>query len=425
MSQPHSKESESALLGALILDSSLIDNIDLQPEDFFYTDYQEIYRAIKLLGEDADAVSVSEVLQRQGMDWDILKLTALTRECPSIYNYDTYVKIIRDTSSRRAVIRHAERLAKAAFDEESNLSDAISQTMTSLVSSVRSSGGAVHISNYLTQLYEQVEERAKDPKLIYGLETGIRDFDKITHGLQKQEQFIIAGAPGTGKSLLAFQLACGMSENGHPGAVYELEMTGVAVIRRRTSALSKLPTYNLLSGVSMNENWEEFAKAIEKMEQYPIYLSEESNWNTLQLRADLARLKKTKNIEYFIVDYMDLLSDSYGANEIDRTTYISHQLKAICKDLELAGITLQSVTKEGYGSTSMKAVSGSNKVIHDADQIVIISQDSDEPNVVNLTWEKMRESDGDRMMKLVKIPGLPDYEQYVKEEEVKDYYWND
>lgn len=412
-------------MGVLILDSSIIDNIDLEPEDFFYTDYQEIYRAIKLLGQDADAVSVSEVLQRQGLDWDTLKLTSLTRECPSIYNYDTYVKIIKDTASRRAVIRQAEALAKAAFDEESSLPDAISQAMTHLVSSVRPSGGAVHISAYLGRLYEQVEKRAKDPKLIYGLETGIRDFDRITHGLQKQEQFIIAGAPGTGKSLLAFQLACGMSENGHPGAVYELEMTGVAVIRRRTSALSKLPTYNLLSGVSMNDNWEEFAKAIEKMEQYPIYLSEESSWNTMQLRADLARLKKTNGIEYFIVDYMDLLSDSYGSNEIDRTTYISHQLKAICKDLELAGITLQSVTKEGYGSTSMKAVSGSNKVIHDADQIVILSKDKEEDNVINLTWEKMRESDGDRMMKLVKIPGLPDYEQYVKEEETRDYYWND
>ena len=96
----------------------------------------------------------------------------------------------------------------------------------------------------------------------------------------------------------------------------------------------------------------------------------------------------------------------------------------ICKDLDLAGLVIQSLNKAGYHQTpNMSNLSGSARVSYDADAIAILSEDTNEPNVVNLIWEKMRESDGNRVLKLVKTQGFPAFGEYAKEysEPIRDW----
>jgi len=250
------------------------------------------------------------------------------------------------------------------------------------------------------------------------------DFDKITHGLQRGEELILAGQPGTGKSLLAFQMGCGMAERGHAGAVYSLEMSGVAMVKRQISAISKIPTYNLNSGVGMNERWSDFYQATEKIDRLPIYISDASNWTTIQMRADLSRLKQQFGIEWFLVDYHDLLADHYGRDAIEKSAYLSQQLHMICKDLDLAGLVIQSLNKRGYSDPTMENLSGSTKVMHTADQIVIMVKDKTNPNLVYLKWNKVRdgEATNDGII-LTKLKGFPAFGNYQREEksEGKDY----
>lgn len=411
---PSSIDAEKALLGAILIQPTIINKIDISPNELYSVAHQNIYTSMRAIGSDKlDVLVLSELLQRRGQLDDIggeTYLIMLARECPSSYNHEAYCRIIRDTSTRRRVISIAEKLATVAFNENSGISDSIAESVVELVKSVKSSGGAVPIADYLKPLYQKAEERARDVRQIYGLETGLADFDKITHGLQKGEQFVISGAPGTGKSLLAFQLACGMAEHGYAGAFYELEMKGEAVARRRVSAVSRIPTWNILSGYEMNDRWTEFASAIAAVEDLPIYLSQESNWTTIQLRADLSRLKQNHNIEWFVIDYMGLLSDRYNGDDLARQAFISHQLCAIAKDLDLAGLMLQSVTKAGYSNPSMANVSGPTAIHHDADQIAILSKNKDNENITDLRWEKMREGDVSGIVRLFKEPGLPSFQ---------------
>ena len=423
---PNAEDAEKAVLGAILINASILDRVALEESDFYNISHKEIYSAMRMIGsKNLDVLVLSEALERSGELDNIggaLYLATLVNQCPSAYNYENYVSIIQDTATRRNIIRCAEDLAKSAFDEQVNVSTSISSAMTSLIKSVKISGGAVRTSGYLKELYNEAEKRAENPQEIYGLQTNLHDFDKITHGLQKGEQFVLSGAPGTGKSLLALQLACGMATSGHAGVVYELEMSGMAVLRRQVSAISKIPTDNIRSGKDMNIKWHDFVKAIEKIEKLPIFISEESNWTTIEMRADIVKLKQQHNIEWFIVDYMGLLSDRYGDDDLIRQAYISHQLKAIAKDLNMAGLTLQSVTKAGYSNLSMANVSGPTAIHHDADQIAILSENDDIPNVIELRWEKMREGRCHGLIKLVFEPDLPSLQCYTEEESNKNDY---
>lgn len=293
---PASRESEEALLGAILIDPSIMNRVSIEAEAFLYLRHQDIYRSMRAIGsDDLDFVTLAELLDRKGKIEDVggrAFFMSLPNRCPQTYNFETYERIIQDTYVRRFVITTAGKLAKEAYNEEANIGDAISTAVSDLVQSAKPKGGAIAMKNYLTELYEEISKRAENPKVIHGLETGMRGFDKITNGLQTGEEFIIAGQPGTGKSLLAFQLGCGVAANGHGGAVYALEMSGKAMVRRRLSAITKIPTYNMLSGVKMNEKWETLNKGVEELDPLPIFISDATDWTTLQLRADLSRLKQ-------------------------------------------------------------------------------------------------------------------------------------
>jgi len=134
------------------------------------------------------------------------------------------------------------------------------------------------------------------------------------------------------------------------------------------------------------------------------------------LRADLSRLKQQNGCEFFILDYLDLLVDDFGKDRNEKSEYLSRQIHGICKDLDMAGIVIQSMNKSGYGSAPrMSHLSGSAKISYDADQIAILSEDEQNENVVNLIWSKQREADGNRALKLVKVAGFPAFGPMAKE----------
>ena len=419
---PSSRESEEALLGSILINPENINYLRVPPEDFFIVRHQIIYRAMRAIGaSDLDLVSLSEILNRKGKLEEIggqAFITSLVNRCPNSFNYPVYERAIMDCAVRRRALDSCNRLAVASYEMDKNINDSISVIVSELVQAAKPSGGAVAMKEYLTELFDEISERAENPKIIHGLETGMAGFDKITYGMQRGEEFIVAGQPGTGKSLLAFQLGCGMAANGHAGAVYALEMSGKAMVRRRLSAITKIPTYNMLSGVDINDKWNMLMRGVEELDKLPIYISDATDWNTLQLRADLSRLKQQQNIEWFILDYLDLLVDNVGKDRNEKSEYLSRQIHGICKDLNLAGIVIQSLNKQGYGgSPKMSHLSGSHKVSYDADSIAILSQDEKEENVVNLIWDKMRESDGARALKLVKTPGFPAFGEYARDAE--------
>ena len=420
---PRAVDAEMALLGSLLIDPGIMDRVSIETSAFYDIGHQLIYSSMRSIGaRELDIVILTETLERRGQLEEVggqAYIMGLISKSPRSYNFETYERVIRDTAVRRNVIRLCQGLAGDAFNEIKNINDSISNVVSELVKSAKPKGGASPMTEYLKELYTEIAERADDPKEIYGLETGLADFDKITAGLQLGEEFILAGQPGTGKSLLAFQIGCGMAKNGHSGAVYALEMTGVAMVRRRLSAISRIKTYNLRSGVGMSDNWDAVNEAITEMEKLPIFISDASDWTTLQMRADLSRLKQQNGIEWFICDYHDLLSDSYGRDSIEKSAYISQQLHGICKDLDLAGIVIQSLNKAGYHQTpTMANLSGSTKVMHTADNIAFMVEDKENKNVVSLIWDKVREGDSSRAMKLVKVDGFPAFEQYSSEERI-------
>jgi hypothetical protein len=155
------------------------------------------------------------------------------------------------------------------------------------------------------------------------------------------------------------------------------------------------------------------------MEGYPCYFSDSTSWNTASLRADLVRMKQLYSIEWFLVDYLRLLKDRFDGKEPERIGIICSNLHDICKDLDIGCIAIHSMTKEGMRDGGLTGVYGGSEQAHAADIIALMTKTDkrtlDNVEMVNLKFEKFRESDSDtNLVQLVKKPGFPAFGELAK-----------
>jgi len=128
-------------------------------------------------------------------------------------------------------------------------------------------------------------------------------------------------------------------------------------------------------------------------------------------------LKERANIKWFMLDYMDLLADRVGKDDIERMKWISTQIHNICKDLKLAGLVIQAMTKAGMQNNdgSMTNLGGAAKLISDADQIIFMLHDDSEPTKYKLKWGKMRNETPPGVIDLFKPVGSPRFDNAMRE----------
>jgi replicative DNA helicase len=414
---PCNINAEEAVIGSILINPDSLKRLSLSPDDFYVTRNGVIYAAILSLYRDKkqiDFLTLYEYLDAKKQLTEIGGAPYITKffnDTPSSLHAEGYAELVMDTSRRRTLLQIFQDGTVKAYDKSSNIDLMISDIITRLANKANIQNGAVHISEYVSKVYDIVSDRHDHPVKageVSGIPSGFVDFDNVTDGFHKGEETILTAEPGLGKSLLAFQMAVNMAMSGYPGVVYELEMSGSAVAKRTLSWMTGTPTRDMDRG-SMSD-WQPFVGAVEKLEKLPLYMSEDTRLTTATLRADLARLREDKNIEWFVLDYLSLLKDNKGKDDIERTAWLSSEIHGICKDLKLAGLVIHSMNKQGVreNNGSQADLSGSVRVIYDADQIIVMQKDKDLINQVNLHWSKFREGQIPKHgVQLIKRDGLP------------------
>jgi replicative DNA helicase len=416
----YSPNAEESFIGSILIDPEQMRETDLIPEEIYVERNRWIYIAaqdLRLSGQSVDYVTVCARLDAMGklaLCGGPARLTELVNVCPDSGNIKSYADIIRDRARRRDILDTANRLANLAHDLDSDMTNGIPEQIDRLSRAATQSAGAVRINQFLGDLYDQVAFANANPSDIYGIATGLDDWDRIAGGLIKREIVKLAGDPGIGKSLLAFQIACGCAAHA-PGVVYELEMSGISVVRRRISTLSKVSSNRMRTGRLKEGEETAINQAIEAMERLPIWMCDQSNMTSLAMRVDLERLKAQHGIEWFLLDYEGLLTDDPDKDDITRSKVISSRVHAIAKDLDLAGLVIDDMNKAGIDNASSgKAnLSGSARKLYDADAIVMLRQDPQNKQLVAVTWEKLRDGEGSRSMILQRVEGFPAFQQPV------------
>lgn len=225
------------------------------------------------------------------------------------------------------------------------------------------------------EVYDEIDERAKNPVDVWGIPTGNEKLDMETGGMQEGELTFIAGEPGVGKTFWALAAAYEMSRH-FPGGFLSMELKRKSVGRRIVSGVSSVSVKSMRTGRVIPQDWFLITHAIEEAGNLPLYLDYNS-YTTTQLHRVIRQAKAKYGFRFLFVDYAMLFLDA-GKDDTERTGIISRNLKNIATTFDLAVICIHSVTKVGMDNNESDPLKsymrGSGQQIHDADNLFFLTK---------------------------------------------------
>jgi len=204
----HSVEAEQSILGSVIADGSIFQMVDVKANDFYIQRHGMIWNGFADLyaaGRAIDFVTITERLQEKGQLEEIGGagyLTGLIAISPNVTNASDYAEVVKEKAVRRNLLDIAGRLATASQDQKQDMQQIVPSFVNELTNASMIKKGAIPLSKYLGDLFDEMTFRMENPTDIWGLRTGFSTFDWITGGLQLGETMLMSGVPGVGKSIM-------------------------------------------------------------------------------------------------------------------------------------------------------------------------------------------------------------------------------
>ncbi len=412
---PSSPESERVILGAILLDNTLISQAieALKEEDFYSPLHRRVFRAMSSLferGNKIDPILIGEELKKEGQLENIggiATITNLTYGLPHFSNIETYTKVVHDKSVTRNLIKVCNQITSEALSEEEDAEVILENAERAIfaLADERAKQGFSHIKPIAEVVLAKVQEFAKrDSHALTGLSTGFRDLDTMTSGFQRSDLIIVAARPSMGKTALALNIA----ENaaileGAVVAVFSLEMSKEQLVMRMLSSEARVDAQRFRNGFLTKDEWGRLAGAIGTLSEARLFIDDTPGISPLEMRAKARRLiAEQKQLDLIVVDYMQLMTGSGKRNENrqQEVSQISRELKGLAKELNVPVIALSQLSRAPEARNpprpQMSDLRESGSIEQDADLVTFIYRDEyykpDEENqgVAELLISKQR-----------------------------------
>jgi replicative DNA helicase len=356
---PSSEESERVILGAILLDNSVIAQAveHLKPEDFYSPLNRRVFAAMIALFEkqkQIDPILIGEELKKEGSlesIGGITTITNLTFGLPHFSNVEEYIKVVRDKSVVRTLIRTCNSITGEALAEEDDaevILDHAEQQIFALAEA-RTRQSFSRIAPVAERVLARVKEHAAGESTgITGLSTGFTELDEMTSGLQRTDLIIIAGRPSMGKTALCLTLAQNAAlRSDAVVAVFSLEMSKEQLVTRMLSSEAHINAHRFRTGHLMTNEWERLAGAIGTLSEARIFIDDTPGISALEIRAKTRRLAaEQKQLDLIVIDYLQLMGGSKKTESRQQeVSQISRELKALAKELDVPVLALSQLSR--------------------------------------------------------------------------------
>lgn len=356
---PHSADAERAILGAILLDNSLVNQAIelLRPDDFYVRAHQHVFRAMINLserGSEINPILLGEELRREGVleqVGGVAFISELTYGLPHFTNVAAYAKVVKDKSILRQLVKVANKVTSEALEEEDEASIILdhAEQMIFALADERTRQGFSHIKPVADHLLEKVQEMAGRPVMLTGLTSGFNDLDQKTSGLQPSDLIIIAARPSMGKTAFCLNVAQNAAiKAGAVVGIFSLEMSKESLVMRMLSSEARVDAHRFRTGYLSRDEWARLAGALGTLADAKIYVDDTPGISVLEMRAKARRLAaEQKRLDLIVVDYLQLMSGGGRRTESrqQEVSQISRELKGLAKELNVPLIALSQLSR--------------------------------------------------------------------------------
>lgn len=375
---PQNVEAEAALLGAMMIDNSLADDIIemLEGQHFFEPVHARIFERIAGLRRDSMLANPVTMRPLFADDPGMAQLggpgylAQLTGSGAALIGAKQFAKQIKDLAMLRALVQVGRGLVDRAMDTSESVDPRkqIEEAEAALFG-VAGEGTALQTvksfsaaSNAAIDLITRARNAGGG---LSGITTGFDSVNSRTGGLQRSDLIILAGRPGMGKTSLATNIAFNAAHRwmederrgieptksaGAKVAFFSLEMSADQLAMRILAEQSGINSEDLRMGNIGKLEFAKLADASVDLANLPLYIDDTAGLTISGLHTRVRRLQSKLNFQLglIVVDYLQLLQGSgrnSGDNRVQEISEISRGLKTLAKEMNVPVIALSQLSR--------------------------------------------------------------------------------
>ena len=373
---PQNIEAEAALLGALMIDNRLVEDVQLRlkPHHFFEPLHGRIYEAV-LRMTDKNMVANPVTLKPMFDGDEAMKevggpsyLAQLTGSGAAVIGARDFAAQIYDLALLRALVGVGRDMVEGALDTSEEVAplSQIERAESELYRVAEEGGNEGKVKSFgeaSILAVKQAEKALNSGGHLSGITTGLEGINAKVGGMHKSDLVILAGRPGMGKTSLATNIAFAAAQRfvrereeglaseksaGAAVAFFSLEMSADQLATRILAEQSGISSENLRMGKISQQEFRNLARASGELSNLPLYIDDTPGLTIAALRARARRLKRQKGIGMIVVDYLQLLQGSGKSsndNRVQEISEISRGLKQLAKELDLPVLALSQLSR--------------------------------------------------------------------------------
>ena len=365
--QPSNLEAEQALLGSILVNNDIIDEVStlINSNIFYDPAHVKIYEVIESLnnkGMIANPITLKNFFEKGNMLNEVggtEYLVKLTRFSGSTKQAVDYAKIIHEMYLRRQLIQISDKLSidtLNANSEEQNAETIIESTEKSLFDLAERgsfSQSFLKFNQALDQTIEMATLAMQNDQGIVGVPTGLTDLDEKLGGLHKSDLVILAGRPSMGKTALATNIAYNAAQHilkrqeKSSIAFFSLEMSSEQLSTRILSEQARIKSDDIRRGKVTEEEINRYIETSRNIYNLPLYIDETPAITIATLSNRARRIKRLFGLSLIVVDYIQLMRSNSNKNDnrVQEISEITQGLKALAKELSVPVLALSQLSR--------------------------------------------------------------------------------
>ena len=374
MEPPYDTEIESALLGEMLLENVIVEELQtfLETHHFWSKGHRTLYDAICRMVRRGSEASPRTLAMYLSSDEDLKELggidylNSLAAAALHVSQWRTYAEQVRDLYVRRRLLYMARDILRKTYEADPDLDamqriESIEHELYKLTEDGGDPTGTVPFPKALDAALKQAEAAYKADGGVSGLPSRLTDLDGLLGGFQKSDLLVLAARPGMGKTALATTIATNVAmphrvplaqDEKRIVLFFSLEMSAEQLALRIAAERAKKSAHNIRRGTLSPDDFQDVLMAAREIESMPLHIDDTPAMTVAQMRARARRLlRREGHLDLIVVDYIQLMQgDSDGGgrrieNRVQEVSQITRGLKMVAKEMNVPVLALSQLSR--------------------------------------------------------------------------------
>lgn len=389
---PTEFEAERAVLGAMIIDPKIADELMDSVSSTYFFDSRNVLlcEAMKKLsaqGKPIDEILVCDELRDREALADAggaLYIAQVTEACPLPSNAFHYLAMVKNCAQARQAMVIGHDIVRSAALGGRKYREALPSAQAAIaeLDAESATSNPMHIKSVMATTYKNLGEKAVQGQALSGLPTGFTDLDQLTSGLDRKDLIVLAGRSGMGKTTLAVNIAefAALRHNATV-LILSMEMRPDQVALRMMSSQSRVSARKIRQASTLNQvDFSNIAGATQALSETQIWMDGQKYLKPSDVRRKMRYVHQKSPLDLVVVDFLQMMGNDGTAGRNDTSERLMSErvlaLKNLASEFNVPLIALSQLNRQYAGRADKRPVTSdlrdSGAIEHFADLVMFV-----------------------------------------------------